>query len=123
MRTLSMLMRMAKKTTVVLVDDINGAEIEEGRGETVFFAIDGVSYEIDLSDTNAEQLRNALEPFVKAGRRTARANRPVAPAATSHRNNSKELAEARAWLREQGHKISDRGRIPAALLQDFRTNA
>ncbi len=52
---------MARKVVTTLVDDIDGTQIEEGQGETVPFALDGVNYEIDLSDDNAAKLRTALE--------------------------------------------------------------
>src|SRR5260370_38143296 len=57
---------MAKKVTVTLVDDFDG---EGGADETVEFGLDGVSYEIDLSNKNAAKLRNDLKQWVDAGRR------------------------------------------------------
>lgn len=113
---------MAKKTTVILVDDIDGIEIEGGNGETVFFALDGISYEIDLSDKNAKSLRDALEPYVDAGRRTARSTRGTATARAS-RSSKEDLGVVREWLRSHGHTVSDRGRIPASLMDEYRANA
>ena len=116
--------RMAKKTTVVLVDDIDGVEIDDGKGETVFFALDGVSYEIDLSDSNARKLRDALQPFLDAGRRTGRGTRSALTQGRSPRSSSKEdLGQVREWLRAHGHQVSDRGRIPGALLDEYRSNS
>lgn len=115
---------MAKKTTVVLVDDIDGVEIENGKGETVFFAIDGVSYEIDLTDENASALRAAVQPYVEAGRRAARSTRTGLSSSRGSRASSREdLGAAREWLRAHGHKVSDRGRIPAPLLEEYRANS
>ncbi|WP_141275433.1 histone-like nucleoid-structuring protein Lsr2, partial [Streptomyces cacaoi] len=57
---------MAQKVQVLLVDDVDGGEADE----TVVFALDGKTYEIDLNTTNADKLRSALEPFLKNGRRT-----------------------------------------------------
>ncbi|QDZ15584.1 histone-like nucleoid-structuring protein Lsr2 [Humibacter ginsenosidimutans] len=114
---------MAKKTTVVLVDDIDGIEIENGKGETVFFALDGVSYEIDLNDANAKKLRNALETYVEAGRRTARSTRGAVASRSSRGSSKEDLGAAREWLRAHGHTVSDRGRIPATLLEEYRANA
>lgn len=56
---------MAQVTVVELVDDLDGSEADE----TVEFALDGAAYEIDLSATNAEELREALGPYVEAARR------------------------------------------------------
>lgn len=114
---------MAKKTTVVLVDDIDGVEIEDGKGETVFFALDGVSYEIDLSDANARKLRDAFRPFQDAGRRSFRGSRSASTSGRSYRNTKEDLGAAREWLRAHGHKVSDRGRIPATLLEEYRANS
>ena len=47
---------MARKVQVVLTDDVDGGEASE----TVNFALDGVTYEIDLSDENAAKLRDQL---------------------------------------------------------------
>ena len=57
---------MARTTTVSLVDDIDG---HTPATETIRFALDGVSYEIDLSDANARALRDALHRWIAAGRR------------------------------------------------------
>ena len=114
---------MAMKTTVVLVDDIDGVEIDDGKGETVFFALDGVSYEIDLSDANAQRLREALKPFVESGRRAARGTRSAIAPTRSPRGTKEDLGHVREWLRSRGHKVSDRGRIPATLLEEYRANA
>lgn len=61
---------MAQRVEVVLVDDLDGSEADE----TVFFALDGVSYEIDLSDDNAGTLRSALEGYVANARKIAGRN-------------------------------------------------
>ncbi len=59
---------MAKRVVVRLTDDLSGAEIPAGKGETVTFDLDGRSYEIDLTAKNANMLRNALRPYLEAGR-------------------------------------------------------
>jgi hypothetical protein len=50
---------VARKTTILLEDDLTGEVLEEGGGETVTFALDGQAYEIDLSGENSTQLRAA----------------------------------------------------------------
>jgi hypothetical protein len=59
---------MAQRTVVRLTDDLSGAEIPAGRGETVTFSLDGWSYEIDLTAKNANLLRTVLRPYIEAGR-------------------------------------------------------
>nr|WP_174239845.1 Lsr2 family protein [Clavibacter michiganensis] len=115
---------VARKVVTTLVDDIDGVAIEEGKGETVPFALDGVNYEIDLSDANAAKLREALDTYVDRARRVGRAT--TGRSAGSRRSSSsapkEDLGAAREWLREHGHKVSERGRISADLLEEYRAN-
>jgi hypothetical protein len=69
---------MAKKVTVTLVDDFDG---EGPADETVEFAIDGATYEIDLSAKNAKKLREDFKQWTDAGRKVGgrRRGRPAAP--------------------------------------------
>jgi len=114
---------MARKVITTLVDDIDGTPIDEGHGETVPFALDGVNYEIDLTDDNAAKLRTALEEFTEKGRRVGRASTGKGPARRSSSTAQKEdLSAARDWLRGRGHKVSERGRISADLLEEYRAN-
>lgn len=113
---------MAKKTTVILVDDLDGTEIKKGKGETVYFALDGVSYEIDLKESSAAGLRDALQPYIDGGRRVARGTRSPLSGRPS-RSSREDLGAVREWLRAHGHTVSDRGRIPASLLEEYRANA
>lgn len=98
---------MAKRVQVVLEDDIDGSPADE----TVSFALDGVSYEIDLSAANAGKLRDALGSWVGAATRTG--GRKSSARRTSARRNN--VAEIREWARANGHKINERGRVPAAV--------
>jgi hypothetical protein len=105
---------VAQQVTVKLIDDVDGSEASD----TVAFALDGHSYEIDLSEDNKARLEDALSPYVKAARRngarptSARRSRASRPS-TSNRQDTTVI---RQWARENGHKISDRGRIPANVL-------
>ena len=56
---------MAKTTTVTVVDDIDGSE----NAETISFALDGQSYEIDLGKRNLEKLQKGLQPYIDSGHR------------------------------------------------------
>ncbi len=119
---------MVQKTTVTLVDDIDGGDAEE----SVEFGVDGVFYEVDLSDSHAKALREALADYVaharrSGGRRTparraragnaTRASRPsgAAPAPVD-REQSKAIRE---WARSQGLGVSDRGRIPNSFTEAY----
>lgn len=101
---------MAQRVQVILEDDIDGGDATE----TVTFGLDGVTYEIDLNDSNAQALRDALAGYVGAGRRVAGrrvAGRRSTSSASSSRSSSNELAKIREWARANGHDVSDRGRI------------
>ena len=62
---------MAKTVIVRLTDDIDGGDADE----TVHFALDGRSYEIDVSAANAARLREALKPFIEKGQGCGRSGR------------------------------------------------
>lgn len=116
---------MAQKTIVQLFDDLDGTSSDSI--ETVEFGLDGVTYEIDLNDENAERLRDALAGYVAAARRTGgRAKRGVTSAA-AHSNGSgrsREQTQAiREWARANNWEISDRGRIPADIIEAFEAGA
>ncbi|SHE74789.1 histone-like nucleoid-structuring protein Lsr2 [Streptoalloteichus hindustanus] len=113
---------MAQKVTVQLVDDLDGSEANE----TVEFALDGVTYQIDLSEANAEKLRKSLADFVGAARRAAGGRRrsagrgPARPAPARPAAADREQNQAiREWARKRGMKVSDRGRIPADVLEAY----
>ena len=109
---------MAQKVTVQLVDDTDGGTADE----TVEFGLDGKSYEIDLSTTNAEKLRDALHSYVSVARRPGGPRRrPAAGGASGPRPkvDREQNAAIREWARERGMKVSDRGRIPAEVLEEY----
>jgi Lsr2 len=108
---------VAKQTTVILVDDLDGSEAVE----QVEFAVDGKSYAIDLSAENSAKLREALAPFISAARRTG-GRRSNAPAAAPSRPASDRAQNQaiREWAVAQGMKISERGRIPTNVLEAYR---
>ncbi|RJK96054.1 histone-like nucleoid-structuring protein Lsr2 [Vallicoccus soli] len=117
---------MAQKVQVILEDDLDGGDADE----TVSFALDGVSYEIDLSTANAEKLREALSLYVGSARRIggrtgggARQRRSSsgggAPSSGGGAARSGDTAAIREWARENGHEVSERGRIPSAVREAY----
>ena len=106
---------MARKTQVILIDDIDGTEIAEGGGETISFAYRGVQYQIDLNAKNAAKMDKALEAYISnaervGGRRQSTGTSP---------GRSSELAKVRAWANEQGLKVSARGRIAQDVMDAY----
>jgi len=109
---------MARKTVVTLTDDIDG----ELADETVRFGIDGVYYEIDLRESNARKLREILQPYRSAARRTSPPTRGKASRSRSSAADRARSAEIRAWARRHGLPVSERGRISAALIAAYKAN-
>lgn len=101
---------MVQKVQVVLEDDLNGGEADE----TVSFALDGRSYQIDLSENNARALRDALAPWVAAAR-PAPARVPEARAKPKAARRSQDTADIRRWALANGINVSARGRISSDL--------
>ncbi|GAA2336791.1 Lsr2 family protein [Saccharopolyspora halophila] len=114
---------MAQKVTVTLVDDLDGGQADE----TVEFGLDGVSYQIDLSADNAGELREAMANYVSSARRAGGRKKPgPRPGSGSGRSSSgstsadREQNQAiREWARKRGLKVSDRGRIPADIVEQY----
>jgi hypothetical protein len=110
---------VAQKVTVSLIDDLDGNKADE----TVEFGLDGKSYEIDLSSGNAGKLRDALAGYVAAARRPGGRRRSGgAGTAVASRRPSVDREQNQAirdWARKRGMKVSDRGRIPADVLEAY----
>lgn len=104
---------MARKTRVVLTDDIDGSEANQ----TVSFALDGVAYEIDLNDIHAKQLREQLETWASSGRRIGGRRTPGTRRSTA--SDPEQTARIREWARENGHEVSDRGRISTSVREAY----
>jgi hypothetical protein len=104
---------MAQKVQVLLVDDLDGATADE----TVSFSLDGVSYEIDLSSKNAAKMRDSFASYVGAARRVGGRSRGGRGRSSSRAGT--ETAAIRTWAKEQGLKVSDRGRIPAEVVAKY----
>lgn len=105
---------MAQRTQVLFVDDIDGSEAVG----TVRFGLAGADYEIDLSREHADQLSAAIQPYIAAARKVTAARKAAARPARAPRHDQSEV---RAWAREQGLKVSDRGRIPADVLSKYES--
>ncbi|MDT7706422.1 MAG: hypothetical protein QOG20_2029, partial [Pseudonocardiales bacterium] len=108
---------MAQVTEVRLVDDLDGG----AAAESIAFGLDGKTYEIDLSETHAAELRDALAPFVSAARRGGAANAPATRQKTVSRSSRsrEETAAIREWANANGHEVSSRGRIPSSVLEAY----
>ena len=104
---------MAKRTQVVMVDDLDGEEMGTS-GKTITFAHGGNTYEIDLTEKNARKLAEALAPYVAAGRRVG--GRRLATA-----DDKPDLHAMRAWAKGNGIKVSERGRVSQKVQDAYRS--
>jgi hypothetical protein len=114
---------MARRIVHQLVDDLDGTILEVGEGETVLFSLDGVAYEIDLTAGNAAALRDALAPYVDAGRsvssRGAGGSASAGGARKRRRSGQQDYSAVREWAKKNGHQVSERGRVPASVLEAY----
>jgi hypothetical protein len=113
---------MAKQVITLLTDDLDGSEADR----TIEFGLDGVNYTIDLSDKNVGKLRKALDPYLAVASRTGRAgaeSRSVArrKAAAPARVGREQNQAIREWATKNGHEVSDRGRIPSAVVEAYHS--
>lgn len=106
---------MAQRVQVLLVDDIDNTDADE----TVTFALDGVSYEIDLNNANAAKLRDALAPWVGHARRSGGRKATGRSSSGGGGGRRKDVSAVREWARKNGHDVSERGRIPAAVQEAY----
>jgi hypothetical protein len=108
---------MAQKVLVQLVDDLDGTTSSEV--ETVQFGLDGVTYEIDLSESNAQRLRKALAEYVDAARRTGgRVKRGTRPRTGGTADG--DASRIREWAQANGIELAARGRIPGHVVESYR---
>ena len=103
---------MAQKVTVALEDDLTGGPADE----TVRFAFEGTEYEIDLNAKNAAALRKQLATYFEHARK---AGRPPARRAGRTAASRQRSGDIRAWAKEHGLAVSERGRIPASVAEQY----
>jgi Lsr2 len=99
---------MASIVSVIVKDDLDGSD----GAATVTFGFDGVMYEIDLGPKNRAKLQKAVEPYVGAGRRINRTRRGASRPA----GQRIDRAAVRAWAKENGLTVSERGRISSYIM-------
>lgn len=117
---------MARQIITMITDDIDGGEASE----TLTFALDGMSYEIDLNSANAGKLRDFMSTYIEAGTRTGRVgsgaqlqrhrSTPVSGSSHPTFQQNRQLNQAiRAWANSNGYELSERGRIPQHIVDAY----
>ena len=107
---------MAQKVEVTLIDDLDGSNAEE----SLTFGLGNTQYEIDLSGPNAQKLRDALAPYVAAGRKVTASRQTGRGLGRKAVAVGPDTAEVREWAKAEGLEVSDRGRIAAAVVVKFQ---
>jgi hypothetical protein len=103
---------MAQRVIVALEDDLDGGPADE----TVRFGVGGTEYEIDLSKKNASAFRKKITPFLEHARKAGRGSARGARTAASRQRSG----YIRAWAKGQGITVSERGRIPASVVDQYQ---
>jgi hypothetical protein len=115
---------VARQIITMITDDLDGGEASE----TLTFALDGMSYEIDLNSENASKLRDFMSTYIEAGTRTGRVGSgaqlqrhrvtPVSSHPTFAENRQTNQA-IRAWANANGYELAERGRIPQHIVDAY----
>jgi hypothetical protein len=106
---------MAQRKQIVFTDDIDGSEASE----TIRFALNGTTYEIDLTAEHADQFRKSVRLFIDSARKAdGRRSRQTSKAPA--RPSGPSQTSVREWAKGQGIAVNDRGRVPDALIVRFQ---
>jgi hypothetical protein len=105
---------MAQRTILIIEDDLDGSSASE----TVSFSVQGVEYQLDLSDKNAAKFQKALDPYINAARRVG--GRKKSNGSSRGGSASVDTASVRAWAQANGLHVSTRGRISADVLEQYK---
>ena len=109
---------MAQRVQITLLCDLDDGNVEAD--ETLHFGLGGASYEVDVCGKHAQQVRDGLQPFVVHGRKTS-----AASSSSSRRRSGRaaagrdQTAGVRAWAKDKGIHVNDRGRIPAPVVKEY----
>lgn len=109
---------MAQRVVTLLIDDLTGEESEDVTN--VRFSVAGTDFEIDLNDKNHAEFMNALAPYMNNARRIKR-SRKAGDSSRASNASSQKTPEIRAWAKEQGYEVNDRGRVPANVREAYES--
>lgn len=114
--------RMAQKIVTLFTDDLTGEEATEV--DTYTLLLNGVGVELDLTPESHGKLLEALSPFLKAeGARRVRSAASGTGIKDRRRSEgpsgNKDAAKIRAWAKDNGYEVNDRGRMPASVVEAY----
>lgn len=106
---------VARKEVVQYTDDMTGAPLESGKVVEVELSYRGRDYVLDLSHESSLELATVLDPWLSVARRVPRSSQRQGPSlATKERNRA-----IRAWARDNGYEVSDRGAIAKGVIAAY----
>lgn len=108
---------MALQYQAQYIDDIDGTDLGDS-AETITFSFNGKDYTIDLGEANAEAFHEAITPYVEAAQKVSGAKRR-STRKSGGKNSAGDTKAIRAWARENGYNVSERGRIPADVMAAY----
>lgn len=111
---------MATRHIAQITDDLDGTVLEQGEGKQITFSVEGRTYEIDLSNKNADKFYKALTPYVDAARSVKSGTSPRGGHSVRAKSDL-DLGAIREWARANGHTVSDRGRVSATIVEAYNT--
>lgn len=98
-------------TRNIRVSDLSGEE----NASTVKLGSAGSWYEIDLTDSEQQDLSELLRPYVAVGRKASGPpSRRIFPTTTFE-----ERRQMRSWARGHGYAVADRGVIPKQVYRAY----
>ena len=113
---------MAQTVNTIYVDDLDGTEITADQATTVAWSWRGVDYEFDTSADRLAGIESGDEAFtvaqlLAASRRVSGRRAAARPVGST--TGSADAAKIRAWARENGIQVPDRGRVPAPIRASY----
>jgi hypothetical protein len=107
-------------TKMIKVDDLDGTEGADVEERT--FDYSGKTYTIDLSEDNHKKLTECLDDLARA---TAAVQRYLDKATVqrgrrTQAKGSVDLAAVRAWARDNDIEVSERGRVPQSVIDQYQ---
>ena len=107
---------MAQKVITTTLSDLSGEEITLP-AQPVTLTLNGTSVQLDLTVAEEQTLVDLLTPYLSAGRRITMGRAKNTRRQTTPGVDTKAV---RAWAQQHGITVPERGRIPRAVVEQYR---
>ena len=102
---------------MIITDDLDGSP----HATPVTFALEGTTYSIDLGEQSMVRLRAALAPFIERAQTSQRAALAAIKDRNAGADRGYDLSELRSWAATNEIHLPQRGRIPRAVIDQYRS--